>query len=236
MITIALLLCAAVGDADQALLDASVRLRTEGSTATAFFVQRGKDLVLVTAAHCLEEIKEAEATLVIRAAGPDGTLVRKKVQIPVREDGKPRWKRHPDLDVAAMKVLLPEDARVKPLKLEQLAESLPKAGDAVRLAGYPAGVEGGPQGWAILRAGIVAAPPNGPTFLIDAPIYGGESGGPVAVCTGAEPLVVGVQSGMHRRTDKTSIPFEERTVHHPLALGIVVPAAAAREALRLLPD
>jgi S1-C subfamily serine protease len=234
MTTLALLLCLAAGDADQALLDATVRLRTEGSTATAFLVKRGEDLVLVTAAHCLEEIQEAEATLVIRAAGPDGTLVRKKVQVLLRENGKPRWRRHPDRDVAAMKLTLPGDARVKPLKPEQLAEAVPKAGDAIRVAGYPAGVEGGPQGWAILRAGIVSAPPNGPTFLVDAPIYGGESGGPVAVCTGAEPLVVGVQSGMHRRTDKTSIPFEERTVHHPLGIGIVVPAAAAREAIRLL--
>jgi hypothetical protein len=71
-------------------------------------------------------------------------------------------------------------------------------------------------------------------YRIDMPVFGGESGAAVAVCEGDTPRVVGVQVGMHRRTDKTSTPFEETTQHMPLGIGIVVQAPFIREVIGLL--
>jgi len=40
--------------------------------------------------------------------------------------------------------------------------------------------------------------------------------------------------GLERETDKVSMPFEERTVHHPLGLAIVAHSDIIRQTVALL--
>ena len=63
-----------------------------------------------------------------------------------------------------------------------------------------------------------------PTMLVDIRSFGGDSGGPLFVLVDGKPHVAGVLVGMQRQTDRTVSPFEERTVHTPLGLGIAVQA------------
>ena len=46
--------------------------------------------------------------------------------------------------------------------------------------------------------------------------------------------VVGLVHGMHRQTDKASLPLQELTFHTPLGLSIVVQAAFLRDTIELL--
>lgn len=47
-------------------------------------------------------------------------------------------------------------------------------------------------------------------------------------------LIVGLVVGMERETDKVSMPFEERTVHHPLGLAIVAHSEIIRQTVERL--
>jgi hypothetical protein len=50
---------------------------------------------------------------------------------------------------------------------------------------------------------------------------------------GPSPSVVGVVVGMQRQTDRISSPYEEKTMHTPLGLAIVVPSTRVREVIEL---
>jgi hypothetical protein len=52
--------------------------------------------------------------------------------------------------------------------------------------------------------------------------------------TQVQPLVIGVVLGMERQTDRTSMPFEERIVHHPVGLAIAAHSEIIRETVELL--
>src|SRR5262249_55559828 len=111
---------------------------------------------------------------------------------------------------------------------------------------FPARLESNPAGWPILRRGSIASHPLAPTkaqktFLLDYSAFGGDSGAPVVVLTDVKrgqgkeqrPLVVGLVFGMNRQTDKATLPFEERIMHTPLALAVVVHAPFIRETIDL---
>ena len=66
---------------------------------------------------------------------------------------------------------------------------------------------------------------------MDSSSFGGESGAPVVMWQGERAYVVGIITSMQRQTDKSKMPFEERTVHTPLGLGIAVQSPFVREVI-----
>ena len=104
---------------------------------------------------------------------------------------------------------------------------------------YPERVESNSAGFPIARQGIFASPPllpidTNPTFYGDFPAYGGDSGGPVFLQGGeGQRLLVGMVTAKLRHDEKIETQHEERTIHHPLNLGIIVHAHYLRETLEL---
>jgi hypothetical protein len=243
------------GADDRVMEDAlrgTFRLTKSLSSGTGFVVSlgdqdvaKGKKHVLVTAAHVFDDLKGADCTLVLRAPGKDNAIVRKEVSVPIRDGKKPLWVKHPDVDVAALALAVPEGVDVKPFRLEQIADEKWATGRKVRVGQdvcipcFPAQVEANGAGWPILRKGSIATHPLTPlssakTMFIDYSHFGGDSGAPVVQYDGKEPIVVGLVIAMQRQTDKSSTPFEERTVHTPLGLAIAVQSPFIRETIELL--
>ena len=201
--------------------------------------------ILVTAAHVFEEMSEAECQLILRTLAPDQTYARKDVSVPIRDSGAPRWKRHAEIDVAALEIKLPAEVAVTPLAFEQLADAQwvadkhVRVGQQVLVASYPAQLAANDAGWPIVRHGTVASHPLSPvsqvkTIIIDFNTFGGDSGAPVFVMSNEGCRVIGLVHGMHRQTDKAMLPLQELTFHTPLGLSIAVQAAFVREAIESL--
>ena len=101
----------------------------------------------------------------LRTESADQSYSRKETSITIRDGTTPRWKRHPDLDIAALPVQLPAGVAVTPLSYEQLADAAwvaeknLRVGQAVSIPCYPAQLEANDAGWPILRHGTVASYP-----------------------------------------------------------------------------
>jgi hypothetical protein len=243
---------ATAGEPIEDALAATFRITDNKSSCTGFLILTespggtGKPkMVLVTAAHVLEGMTGSDCRLVLRARHTDLSYVRKETTISIRNGDQPRWKRHPELDIAALVVDVPEGLAVKTFAFRQLADDKwisdrkIRVGKDVYIPCFPVKLEANEAGWPILRKGSVATHPLTPvksakTMIIDFNTFGGDSGAPVVVCDGKEPVVVGMVLGMHRQTDKSSTPFEERTAHTPLGLAIAVQAPLVRETVDLL--
>ncbi|MHB8972972.1 MAG: trypsin-like serine peptidase [Pirellulaceae bacterium] len=240
---------------DEALekaIGAVFRLSNGRSSGTCFLISRGEradtmSTVLVTAAHVFEETSESTCQLMLRVKSADETYTRREVSITIRDATTPRWKRHTALDIAAIQVQLPPDVAVTPLRYEQLAsaawvaEKHIRVGQDVWIPCYPVQLEANDAGWPILRHGTVASHPLCPvkdvqSILIDFHTFGGDSGAPVLATSQNGVHVVGLVSGMHRQTDKATLPLQELTFHTPLGLSIVMQAAFIRETIELLDD
>jgi hypothetical protein len=237
-------------DALERVLGAVFRVTNGHSSGTCFLVSRGEpgnknSCVLVTAAHVFEEASESTCQLMLRSESADGTYSRKEVPIIVRDGTTRLWKRHPELDVAALQISLPAGVAVTPLSCEQLADAAWVAAKHIRVGQdvwipcYPAQLEANDAGWPIVRQGTVASHPLCPvervkSILIDFHTFGGDSGAPVLANSQDGWHVVGLVSGMHRQTDKATLSLQELTFHTPLGLSIVVQAAYIRETIALL--
>ncbi len=244
-----------------AALSASFRIAGGDSSGTGFAVaipsadKTAEAIVLVTAAHVFSEMKQQSCQLILREPRPDGTFVRKEQTAPIRSGKRPMWRKHPDLDIAVLPITLPDNVAITPFSLDQLADESFLKSDQIQVGQpcvvpcFPAKLEANGAGWPILRRGSVASYPLHPiakdkTFLLDYSSFGGDSGAPVVTrpiirgenAKSALPMVVGIVIGMQRQTDKTVIPFEERTVHHPLGLGICIHAHFIRETIALLDE
>ena len=247
------------------LVDATFKITNQASTATCFVVARQavgtakQELILVTAAHVFEKMSGDECRIVLRERADDGTFVRREVPLKIRSAEGPLWVRHPEVDVAALKLDLPEPAdlhagaAIVALDFGQLWDGIDRDGvefsisDEVWIPCYPAKLEGNSAGFPVLRRGSVASLPSLPdggdkTFLVDYRAFGGDSGAPVLALrrTGRDlpaqlPQVMGLVIGQHRETTTTTTPSEERTVHFPLGLGIVVRSEFIRQTIDRIP-
>jgi hypothetical protein len=231
------------------LLSATFRIADRDRSGTCFLVQstvEGKPplLALVTAAHVLEQMGP-EGEWIARSELPEGQFARTVVKVKLREGDKPLWKRHPELDIAALKVDKPEGLAAKPFSLDQLADEQRvkdrhvRVGQEAWIPCYPAKLEANDSGWPVLRRGSIASYPLTPaakakTMLIDYSAFGGDSGAPVVVVQEGRPLVAGLVLGMHRQTDRAVLPFEERIMHTPLGISMAVQASFVRETIALL--
>jgi hypothetical protein len=247
-------------DAVLDVMTATFKITNKSSTATCFVIARPsaadarkKELVVVTAAHVFEQMSGNDCRIVLREKRADGSFARVEVTLKIRSGKKRLWSKHPQVDVAAIKITLPSDRRIAPLDLDRLAdESAVKSGKLlsakeVWIPCYPAQLEASSAGFPVLRRGSVASFPLTPTarfktFLVDYTTFGGDSGAPVTIrdrttpgSTTERPLIVGLVIGQHRETTKSITPIEERTTHRPMGLAIVVHAEFIRQTIDRLP-
>ena len=122
-----------------------------------------RETILVTAAHVFERMAGDEAKLVLRKVQKDGGYARQELPLKVRAEGKPLWSKHPEADVAVLRVQLPEQLAVAPLPVACLATGSAldagklAPGDDVRIACYPIQLEANGAGFPIIRRGCVAS-------------------------------------------------------------------------------
>lgn len=236
------------GDFATETLDATFKLFHQDSTATCFLVRRDQSpenegLYLVTAAHVLERTKGEKAIVVLREQKEDGSYVRHDHTIAIRQENKPRWLKHPTEDVAALRLVEKVPVPVAALPTSALAdeEAITKAGlhicSSIFALTYPQRFEGNEAGFAVARQGIIASHPFLPiarhhTYIADMTAFSGDSGGPVFVeGKDGHPLIIGMNLAQYRHDERIESEFEERTVHHPLGLAIVVHTQFVRETI-----
>ena len=234
------------------LLAATFRITDGEHSGTCFIVAiptadatRPCKCLLATAAHILDEMDDTECDLNLRTLTAEGDYVRKILSVKIREGEQDLWTAHPDLDVAVMAIELPADAAVTPIRLDQIAdESLlinrtVRVGQETWISCFPAKLESNEAGWPVLRKGSIASHPLVPlksnkTLMVDYKVFGGDSGAPVAIIVNNQPLIIGVASSMQQQTDRSAMPYEERVMHTPLGLSVVVQAAFLRDTITLL--
>lgn len=235
------------------LISATCRIIQREHSGTGFLVQRpardnmpSPGVALVTAAHVLEQMREGSFRLVLREKLEQATWERREIEVPLAQDGRRLWLRHPQYDVAAMPLTLPKNVTMTVLEWEQLLEeTLPDGGDftvgdEVFMPSFPATTEANPVGWPILRRGSIASYPlrpiqQAPTMILDISSFGGDSGAPVALVTPSGIKITGLTSGSIRQADRVVLPFEERTAFTPLGLSIVIQSPWIRRTIEQLP-
>lgn len=219
-------------------MGATFKLYHPDCTSTCFLVSREAEpegaCYLVTAAHSLERIKADTATLVLRRRKPDGRYERLDLAIVLRRDGKPSWVRHPEEDVAVLRLEGPLPVPVRPLPESAIADetALADAGlgtcSPIFVLTYPQRFEANDAAFPVARQGIVADAPFLPTqphhrYLADFTAFAGDSGGPVFVRgKDGRPLLIGIVLSQFYHDETVKTEYEERTIHHPLNLGSVL--------------
>jgi S1-C subfamily serine protease len=232
-----------------------------GSSGSGFIIARpvrkfpGKViLTLITADHVLAGAGES-ATMTFRRLKGSNEFERFDVPLQLRENGKPAWSKHPEVDLAALDVVLPPRTIRYMITPKQLADDglietydiLP--GRELLCLGYPFGAESNTNGcFAILRSGKISSYPILPTkktktFLFDFSVFPGNSGGPVYVHqvsptkSGSVQLgvtiqgIVGVVIQERKVSQRVNQLYERREIDTPLRLGEVIHATFIRELL-----
>ncbi len=202
--------------------------------------------VMVTAAHVLEGISGQTATVYLREKVTQRQFKNHPNTVHIRKGKEPLWVRHPNADVAVMKIALPDYVFTQAKEVPGLSTNLLAddemieeyeihPGDELQCLGYPLGKGANAAGFSILRSGKIASYPLTPakktkSFLFDFEIFPGNSGGPVyfvdegrtygGVTHVGETIqvVVGLVSQQHEK----------------LRLAVIVPAHFIKETLELL--
>ena len=253
-------------------LDAVVALGKAGSdgktvfTASGFLYGHPRDVdpkdgrtlytfFLVTNQHVVQEEDELIVQINQREGQPPASF-----RLRLRSaDGSVQWTAHPSgADVAVVIVdasilsehcpeLCPFLGDKNVIGCEEASGVGIGEGDAVFILGFPLGLAGQERNYAIARHGILARVQDwlrgdSSTFLIDASIFPGNSGGPVITkpdaltITGTrsfkESRLIGIVAGflpyrdvaVSKQTGKERVTFEENS-----GLAVVVPADAIRE-------
>jgi hypothetical protein len=230
--------------------------RTFAAQASETSRKTGK-LILVTAAHVLEDMSADDAIIFLRSR-QNGTENWSVVpaHFKIRSNGQPLWKKNPGVDVAVMYVKwpLPPQEPLPDTGLlvddEQLKKFGVGTGVELKDLGFPLGNAGNDAGFPILRTGVIASYPllptaNTKTFLFDFRVFKGNSGGPVYF---SEPVVKGSaymccppQFIMGLVSEERILPvssadlYETRVTQYPLSLGVVVHASLIKATIELLP-
>jgi hypothetical protein len=207
-------------------------------------------LVLITAAHVLEQMQGDQAVIHLRTrqAGVPGGWIRKLFLLSIRRNGQPLWSKNPSVDVAVMYIGLGLPLFDKAPTTDLLAddEVLERyditPGVELKCLGYPLGDESNSAGFPILRTGDIASYPLLPTaqtktFLFDFRVLKGNSGGPVYF---SQPQFRGGVKFGGRAQFIMGLVSDERVLNEPygqyqLSIGIVVHASLIRQTVNLLP-
>jgi len=217
---------------------------------------------VVTNRHVIEEHAAAtKGPLMVRF---NLKSAAKEYETPLVMDGKPTWHAHPNplVDLAVISidanVLAKDGARFDffrserdPLTRTKEQEIGLSEGDGVFVLGYPMGIVDGEQDYVIVRQGAIARiknmqdSPSVTTFLLDAFIFPGNSGGPVISkpelisIQGSKPAIaqaylLGVVQGFRpyvdvavsSQTKRPRVTFEENS-----GLAEVIPAEYIQETI-----
>ena len=218
---------------------------------------------LVTNRHVFEKASKQVVSLHARFNRPIG-VESKIYTIPLKgTDGSDSWVVHPNpnADVAVLKInprLLEADniefelfaSDVNTFTLDQAREIEVSEGDGVFVLGFPLGQAGDERNYAVVRQGIVARVQdwlkgNAQTFLIDASIFPGNSGGPVLLKPELTSIrgtkrndrcgLIGMVSSyltyqevaISQQTERPRMIFEENS-----GLGVVVPHNVIQETIQ----
>ncbi|MDE2779235.1 MAG: serine protease [Chloroflexota bacterium] len=218
-------------------------------------------IFLVTNRHVVEGIDQLTTRF-----NRSETLETRMYNIPLRNpDGSIRWTLHPDpkCDVAVIPILVdklkedgiqfyffPGDSDTT-ITVELARERGTSEGDGVFVLGFPLGMSGGEYNYTIVRQGNIARIRdwlNGRsnTFLIDASVFPGNSGGPVII----KPEAVSIRGTTANKRAylmgmvSAYIPYEDVAVSQQSGkaravfvensgLGIVVPMNIIKETVSL---
>ena len=202
--------------------------------------------VMVTAAHVLEGISGETAIIHLREKTTERKFESRAHVLQIRKGEEPLWVRHPNADVAVMKITLPDYVFIQAKKIPGLStnlladdETIEKyeihPGDELQCLGYPLGKGANVSGFAILRSGKVASYPLTPaketkSFFFDFEVFRGNSGGPVYFVDEGRTYGGITHAG-------ETIQFVVGLVsqqHEELRLAVVVPAHFIKETLELL--
>lgn len=212
--------------------------------------------VLITAAHVLEGIKSDVAIIHLRKQ--EGEIFTKiSYPLKIRNKGKQLWIRHPEVDVAAMRVALPKESDVQLITTSLLGtDDILKQfqvhpGDQLFVLGFPYGTEANDAGFPILRSGRIASYPLIPakenkTFLIDFEVFKGNSGGPVLFYSenrvyggtthiGSIQFIMGVVSQEKQVTERLESLSETVIRKHKLSLAVISHASFVADLIKMLP-
>jgi len=184
----------------EAIVRNTFKISSENECGTVFilihpYVKANGDTVqypiLFTANHVLDSIPGDSATLITRYKVNDD-YVKYPLKIQIRNNGTQLWIRHPEVDLAALRINLPRLALNELVLLptnviatdENLESEEIGPGENVLVLGFPLCTESNAYGFPIVRAGYIASYPLTPvkkekTFLIDFEVFGGNSGSPV---------------------------------------------------------
>ena len=212
---------------------------------------------LVTNRHVFMGAQSRNATLQARF----NTIANQSSNIYPIDPADVNWTVHPQADIAVLSInaqlLMNEGINYRTIQRdehtftrEQLSSKSIGEGDGVFTMGFPLGIAGDERNYVIVRQGIIASiqpwfSGTDSTFLVDASIYPGNSGGPVFTkpeivsITGTEPnndcRMIGIVSGylpyidvaVSQQTQLPRVTFQENS-----GLGVVVPNDLIQETIR----
>ncbi len=212
--------------------------------------------ILITAAHVLAEMP-TDSIAIIGHERTDKGWAAVPINVKIREgkDHRPLWWRHPHEDVAALPLpRSPSMNRGLPATLLLEAGSFGgtglRTGDELRVLGFPLGRDSEPPGFALLRSGRVSSYLGGTsqasTFLLDFPVFPGNSGGPVfldqigrgvngGVALGHFQGIAGLVDKELVGTEQETGPYGVSTQPRPIGIAVVIRSSVIRELLEQMP-
>jgi S1-C subfamily serine protease len=215
--------------------------------------------VLITAAHVLDGIPGDSAILNLRRRNAQGDWERVPLQLQIRNGASPLWLKHPTQDIAVMYISVPTEVSIPLASTDMLADDATleryeiHPGDTLHCLGFPFGQESSVAGFPILRSGMIASYPLTPTlktktFLLDFPVFEGNSGGPVYMVDenrafqgnvnlgSVTQLILGLVTQETTHVEQLIGQYNAEVHRYPLSLATVVHASFIKEAINMLPE